>query len=121
MKRFAVLLIMLLIGALVFGCGPNLEAGTIIFKDYIPEAEWTSYMTISVYNGSSYSTMIIPVHHHRPEQWKFTLEDTIDGKRVRDKVFVSKDIYDAYEVGEYYIINESEDYLKLFVNEERGN
>jgi hypothetical protein len=95
----------LLVGAFVVcvaGCRKDITEGEIVAKRHEPENSWVQMIPMQVYNGRSYATTYIYVHHYDDEDWVVTFEAEQNGKRHRREVYVPEDLYSRCVVGEWF-------------------
>lgn len=87
-KSLLVVMVMCVVG--FTGCSPAIKEGTIVDKEYRP----------SHYTYVSVGKIITPIYNS--EQYFFTVEDEIEGELQRNRIEVSCDDYNSYEVDDWY-------------------
>lgn len=72
----------------------NGKEGTIVSK-YYEKSYMTTYYIMS-------GKIMIPQQMYYPESWNFKLQKEIDGKVKTISIEVSEEIYNQYNVGDYF-------------------
>lgn len=89
------ILIVSLIGSMIYqNVSYGEKEGRIINKYYKDPYTTTTY----VMSGK----VMIPISNHHSESWNFELQKEVDGKNKTTTVEVSQDIYNQYDIGEYF-------------------
>lgn len=94
---FVVLLILLvsLIGIMIYqNVSYGEKEGTIINKYYKEPYTTTSYMM----SGK----VMMPITNYHSESWNFELQKEAEGKVKNITIEVSQDIYNQYDIGDYF-------------------
>ena len=88
---------------------PKLEEGTVIEKEFIPAH--TNRTTISIPHrvGKITTVSVIPVTRHYDDQWTITFEGYLDGKLKVRTAYVTKEVYNSYEIGDRFIYDKDRD------------
>jgi hypothetical protein len=88
---------------LVLGCGDQIEKGNIINKEFIPAHSYMTMQPIINSNGEITSITYIPITHFISDRYIITIEGyNKNDKKVQQQLYVNKNIYDSYSIGQYY-------------------
>lgn len=97
-----------LLGIVLFilsGCGNKITSGKVYEKEFIPAHEETQLMPIISSNGKTTKTILIPQTRNVPDKWYIKIQSEKpdeDGKYQKETYCVSEDIFNQYEVGDFY-------------------
>lgn len=98
MKRFFLLIVALV----AVSCGPYIDAGTVVGKEYEPERTWYENVCMSYDYKNARCTFSMPQSRTDDEDWYVIIEATVDGKVVRNTKEVDQYMYDKCKVGRKY-------------------
>lgn len=91
-------LILMIIGVIGISIYEEVSFGEkegIIIDKYYKQAYTTTSMMMC-------GKVMIPRIIHHPETWNFKIEKEIDGEKKSITITVSEDIYNKYNIGEYF-------------------
>lgn len=91
---FIILVIIMITVNIINEIKYNDREGIIISKYYEKSYMITSYIMCG--------KVMIPHKIHQPESWNFKLQKEIDGKVKTISIEVSEEIYNQYNVGDYF-------------------
>jgi len=89
---------------LLLACGSRPEEGVIIEKRHEPEARWVQTVRIQTSPDNPASILEIPMMHYDTEDWILILEGEHEGKVVKRSVYVAKQEYNHFEIGDNYLL-----------------
>ncbi len=120
--RRTLLIAMAAVITLISGCGDKITEGEITDKEY--EEAYTTVVVapITVSNGKTCSTTIIPMTCSYPDRWRIdirSINPDKSGEYETATYYTTKDVYDDCEIGGMFKYDKSRDYDKEPVQKER--
>lgn len=85
------LITLLILAAMIVGCGPHITDGCVIEKHYVPAHDMMEYN----------AAIEIMQFVHVPDRWTVEIGKYAEGQWVKRTVEVTKEKYDQCEVGEW--------------------
>ncbi len=105
MKKIKIVLFTLFLTGILVACGNKITEGKVYEKEFIPAHTETTLMPIVNFNGKTTNTILIPRTENVPDEWYIkiqSVEADEDGKREKATYSVPEDIFNQYEVGDFY-------------------
>lgn len=108
MKR--VILITLMAVFILFsftGCASDEPCeGEIINKEFFEEYTVIQMHPVTIYNGSTVTTTIIPYTYHYPDRWRLTVQWYADNSFHEKQIYVTQACYEAVNIGDWFVYDE---------------
>lgn len=105
MKRliFTILLFSLM---LLCGCSSKITEGEVYEKEYREEFTTVMWLPLSISNGETVTTMMIPYIIHYPERYVIHIKAFINDEWLTEDFYVSKEVYDSINIGDMFLYDE---------------
>lgn len=107
---------------LLTGCG-KLEEGEICEKAYLPESTVVSLIPMTICNGKTITTILVPYTFHYPDRWRIkikSLNPNSEGEYETAYYYVTKETYDDCEIGGMFQHDKNRDFKEEPVTKERN-
>ena len=104
-KRYKLAAVMGLLSMCLFclvGCGKKLNEGTIYDKERRPATTTMILMPITVSNGKTSTTTMVPMWFFYPERWAIRIEQNTGDKCLRETWWVDRSTYDQATIGGWF-------------------
>lgn len=91
------------------GCGNKVTEGDVYKKEFRPARTETVILPTSIYNGKTTTIINIPYVIDYPDRYVVYIKKYNDEKKEfeTENYFVSKEIYDGINIGDYFIFDSS--------------
>ena len=96
MKKIALFLSIILVFGLLVSCSKLINEGDIYEKEFKPEYTTVSVLPMTISNGKTVTTIMVPYTIHYPDRWVIYI-----------KAYVSKEVYDSVNIGDRFVFDES--------------
>lgn len=109
-KRKAVLgICAVILSLLLSGCGSKLREGEVYDKSFTPAYTQLMMMPMSISNGKSISTILIPFYVHHPDTWSVSIKEfrEKDETWVTATYWVNQTVYDSVNIGDQFKYDEN--------------
>jgi hypothetical protein len=89
---------------MVVGCGEKLESGEVYEREFREAYTQMVIIPMIVSTGNSTTTMMIPYFFHYPDRWVIKIRqwDYTKGEYITATYFVTEEVYDNHDIGDYY-------------------
>lgn len=107
-RKFAILLTTLLLT----GCGsPKLTEGEVYDKEFTKAYTATTIMPVTISNGKSCHTIMIPYIYHYDDSYSISIRDYDVEKQEwqTETYYTSKEVYEACEIGSIFVYDKERD------------
>lgn len=105
-KAWAAILAVILLFSLS-GCEPKITEGEVVEKEFSPEHTQRVMVPVVHSNGKTSFTTYVPYFYHYSDKWTITIEGcTEEGETVQETFRVTKEVYDAVEIGFEFVYQE---------------
>ena len=103
---------------LLVGCEEPLKEGRVIEQQHQPAHEWVSTTYIAV---STKPLIMVPTvfHHYDDEDWILIVESHVEGKKIKQRLYVADWVYDKFPEGSMYFA-QGEGTYSLYDNIEKS-
>lgn len=112
MKRLVPLILCLLVVCSLCKCTPAITEGEVYKKEYREEETELRWIPGVISNGKTFDTQMQPYFVHKPERFVIFIKAEVDGEQVTEDFYVSKEVYEAVEVGYMFLYDEERGDLK---------
>ncbi len=105
MKKIKTAFLLLVLLFILSGCGNKITSGKVYEKEFIPAHTETQLMPIVSSNGKTVTTILIPQTNIVPDKYYIKIQSAEpgeDGEYKKATYSVSEDIFNQYEVGDFY-------------------
>lgn len=106
-KRFLVLyavMISFLSALSLAGCSNDKPCeGEVIKKEFLQAHTVVQAQPTVIYNGSSFTTILIPYTYYYPDRWKLTVKWYEEEEEHEREIYVTKECYEAVNLGDWFI------------------
>lgn len=107
MKTRSLILIAILIVGLC-GCSKQIKEGEVLTKEFHPQQTTVILMPLVMGTGKTVTTTLIPIPFLLPDSWSITFK-ACDGDKWRERtVWVSREVYDAVNKGDWYVMGDKD-------------
>lgn len=95
------------IALLLAGCGAEITEGEVVEKEFSPAHITVVTVPIVVSNGKSCTTTLVPFTYYYSDAYYITIAAIKDGEEKQARFRVTKEVYDATEIGAEFIYSET--------------
>ena len=121
MKRVMMAAVVLFLIVVTFsGCGHRLTEGEVYDKEFSAAHTQTMLLPMTIYNGKTSTTVLIPYTYHYPDTWTISIKDFRDGKWMYARYCVPEEVYTAAEIGSIFRDEKDRDLTEPPYTRERG-
>jgi hypothetical protein len=107
MKKILTTIILCLLLLLCFcSCGNKITHGEVYEKEHREAYTTVMFIPITISNGKSISTTMVPYIIRYPERWVIHIREANGEEWVTEDFYVSKEIYDTIEIGDMFEYDE---------------
>lgn len=108
MKKIALFLSIILVFGLLVSCSKLINEGDIYEKEFKPEYTTVSVSPMTVSNGKTVTTIMVPYTIHYPDRWVIYIKayDEEACKWINEDFYVSEEVYDSVDIGDYFVFDE---------------
>ena len=105
MKRKIVLVFVAFMLLIFVGCATKITEGEVIEKQFTPAHSNLMTVPLTITNGKTATIVSVPYMYYYPEKWEITIQDWDDteGKMVTATYRVTKEVYNAVEIGDKFV------------------
>jgi len=103
MRRVVTIFTLLLILLPLTACDDKLTSGEIYSKSYTPAHTQLLMLPYAISAGSSVRIVMLPYQIYHADDWVISISASREGKEVRTTYHVTQEVYDAYEVGDWFV------------------
>ena len=91
-------------GLLLAACAEPLESGMVVEKQHEEAHEFVVPIYVKV------GQVLVPImtHHYDDEDFVLIVQSDLNGKRVRQRLYVTRSMWERLDVGEMYYKNDNE-------------
>lgn len=104
-NRLKAVIFAVILSVSLCGCGNEITEGVVYEKEFVPAHTETTLMPIVITTGKTITTTFIPQTHDIPDKWYICIrskEADEEGNYQKSKYSVSEEIFNQYEVGDFY-------------------
>lgn len=105
-KILATIMLCILLLLCFCSCGNNLTHGEVYEKEYREAHVSVVILPLTVSNGKSTTTIMVPYMFRYPDRWAIHIREFNGEEWVTEDFYVSKEIYDAIEIGDMFEYDE---------------
>lgn len=108
MKRKIALVFMVFMLLISIGCTIKITKGEVIEKEFTPAHNSLLTVPLTVTNGKTTTVVSVPYMYYYSEKWEITIQDWDDteDKMVTATYRVTKEVYNAVEIGDEFVYDE---------------
>lgn len=108
MKKIALFLSIILVFGLLVSCSKLINEGDIYEKEFKPEYTTVSVFPMTISNGKTVTTIMVPYTIHYPDRWVIYIKayDEEACKWINEYFYVSEEVYDSVDIGDYFVFDE---------------
>lgn len=109
MKKIALFLSIILVFGLLVSCSKLINEGDIYEKEFKPEYTTVSVLPMTISNGKTVTTIMVPYTIHYPDRWVIYIKAYEEEKQewLTEDFYVSKEVYDSVNIGDRFVFDES--------------
>lgn len=104
-KRIKAMILVLILSAMFSGCGNKITEGQIYEKEFVPAHTEIVLIPMAFPGGKTVKTRLMPQIRSYSDTWYIRIQSTEvdeDGKREKAEYSVTEEIFNQYEVGDFY-------------------
>ena len=77
-------------------------------KEFKPEYTTVSVLPMTISNGKTVTTIMVPYTIHYPDRWVIYIKayDEETRKWITEDFYVSEEVYDSVNIGDYFVFDE---------------
>jgi len=109
-KKILVIIIVLS-GLLLSGCGNELKQGEVYEKEFKPAYDQLMFIPVVISNGKTCMTILTPYFYHYPDRYVIRIKSFKDNEWLTNEIYVSKNVYDSIVLGSEFEYVEGRDLL----------
>lgn len=102
-RKLLLLIVIVIVITLLFGCSKKLTSGEVYDKNFTPAHSQVVLVPMVTSNGTISTTMWIPFYYYYSDDYSISIFAEVDGERKTATYHVSRDVYEACEVGSEFI------------------
>ena len=108
MKKITLFLSIILVFGLLVSCSKLINEGDIYEKEFKPEYTTVSVFPMTISNGKTVTTIMVPYTIHYPDRWVIYIKayDEEACKWINEDFYVSEEVYDSVDIGDYFVFDE---------------
>ena len=107
MKKMICAVICIILIFSLCGCSNAIAEGEVYKKEYRAAHTRVRMMPLTVFNGKTSSTTMIPYVVRYPDRYVVFIKAYQNEKWVTEDFYVSKEVYDSIDIGDMFLYDES--------------
>ena len=110
-KKNCILFIVLFLVLTLTSCEDSITSGEVVTKTFKPAHTQLLMLPMSVYNGKSISTVLVPYTYYYSDSWEVTIQqhDKTQNKMLQATYRVAEEVYNDIEIGAEFVYSEKLD------------
>ena len=107
-KKIAFTLLSVLALIMMTSCSDSINEGDVYDKEFKPEYTTVSVLPMTISNGKTVTTIMVPYAIHYPDRWVIYIKayDEETCKWINEDFYVSEEVYDSVNIGDYFVFDE---------------
>ena len=92
----------------LISCSDSINEGDVYEKEFKPEYTTVSVLPMTISNGKTVTTIMVPYTIHYPDRWVIYIKayDEETRKWITEDFYVSEEVYDSVNIGDYFVFDE---------------
>jgi len=92
----------------LIACAPQISEGDVYGKEFKPEHTQFMMMPITINNGKTTTTVMMPYTLHYPDRWVIYIKAYDEEKQewVYEEFYVSEEVYNSVNIGSYFVFDD---------------
>lgn len=107
-KKIVFTLLIVLALIMLISCSDSINEGDVYEKEFKPEYTTVSVLPMTISNGKTVTTIMVPYTIHYPDRWVIYIKayDEETRKWITEDFYVSEEVYDSVNIGDYFVFDE---------------
>jgi hypothetical protein len=106
MKKVICAILLLATILSLVGCSPTINEGEVYEKEYRAEFTTVMMLPLTISNGKTVTTTIIPYVVHYPDRYVIHIKAFVNDEWMTEDFYVSKEVYDSINIGDMFVYDD---------------